>query len=195
MRTNLQAKKTGRIIMGKKLVVSFPGNRGAEIPLLYFGAKHFEDEGYEKIFLYHPDLKGCDFESIYDYAKKEIKKLNLNGYEDVVFIGKSIGTVTACKIKEELGLAAVSLILLTPLLRTLPYIHKDNKILLVAAGDRDRYLDSEKMIKKCKSEGVRYYVEKGVGHRMEAAGDLSRNLAVIENVIGGNFPSVGKSCF
>ena len=40
--------------MSKKIVVSFPGGRGSEIPLLYLGAKHFEDIGYEKVFINHP---------------------------------------------------------------------------------------------------------------------------------------------
>lgn len=29
--------------MGKKIVISFPGGRGYEIPVLYFGAKYYED--------------------------------------------------------------------------------------------------------------------------------------------------------
>ena len=35
--------------MNKKIVLSFPGSRGSEIPLLYFAAKHYEDLGYEKV--------------------------------------------------------------------------------------------------------------------------------------------------
>lgn len=42
--------------MGKKIVISFPGGRGSEIPLLYFTAKHYEDLGYEKRFINHPAL-------------------------------------------------------------------------------------------------------------------------------------------
>lgn len=40
--------------MNKKIVISFPGGRGAEIPLLYFCAKKYEDMGYEKVFVNHP---------------------------------------------------------------------------------------------------------------------------------------------
>ena len=32
-----------RAVMGKKIVISFPGGRGYEIPVLYFGAKYYED--------------------------------------------------------------------------------------------------------------------------------------------------------
>ncbi len=41
--------------MAKKFVVTFLGGRGTEIPLLYLGSKHFEDLGYEKVFINHPN--------------------------------------------------------------------------------------------------------------------------------------------
>ena len=41
--------------MGKNIVISFPGGRGYEIPLLYFGSKHFENLGYEKLFISYPE--------------------------------------------------------------------------------------------------------------------------------------------
>ncbi|MBQ2882778.1 MAG: hypothetical protein IJE43_03245 [Alphaproteobacteria bacterium] len=44
--------------MGKKVVISFPGGRGYEIPVLYFGAKYYEDQGYEKVFIRHPRNEG-----------------------------------------------------------------------------------------------------------------------------------------
>lgn len=48
-------------------------------------------------------------------------------------MGKSMGTVVACKLKEELQIDA-SLVLLTPLKDTLPYIKSDNRVVL--ATDR-----------------------------------------------------------
>lgn len=43
--------------MSKKLVVSFPGGRGYEVPLLYFAAKYFEDRDYEKLFIQNQPLE------------------------------------------------------------------------------------------------------------------------------------------
>ena len=43
--------------MNKKIVLSFPGSRGSEIPLLYFAAKHYEDLGYEKVFVNNPIIQ------------------------------------------------------------------------------------------------------------------------------------------
>lgn len=168
---------------GRKLVVSFPGGRGDEIPLLYFGAKVFEDRGYEKIFVKHPEAGDGSFEAVYENAKKVLEAIDLRQCEKVIFVAKSLGTVIACRLREELELS-VSVILLTPLPETLPYMKSDNNILLVAAGTKDRYLETEVLREICEKENISYYIETEVGHRMEVMNDLSRNLEILGNVIG-----------
>lgn len=98
-------------------------------------------------------------------------------------MAKSVGTVFACKIKEQYQIPA-SLVLFTPMPDTLPYINKANNILLVAGGEKDRHLDSNILKELCEKESVPYYIEPNIGHRMEVKNDLKRNLEVIENVIG-----------
>ena len=166
----------------KKIVISFPGGRGYEIPLLYFGSKQFEDSGYEKIFINHPDSGEYSFDALLENAEKTIQSINFDEYDDIVFIAKSIGTVVACTIKEKYNIPA-SLILFTPLNETLPYINCKNDILLIAAGDKDRYLDSKILSNQCEKESIACYIEPNVGHRMEVVGDLNRNLDIISNVI------------
>ncbi len=168
--------------MSKSIVFSFPGGRGTEIPLLYFGAKHYEDKGYEKVFIAHPST-GSGFEALYENAKKILTSFDFSEYEDIVFVAKSIGTVVACKVKEELKIDA-SLVLFTPLADALPYIKADNRIALVAAGDKDRHLEIEQLREHCERENVPYYIEPEIGHRMEVKNDITRNLQVISNVIG-----------
>ena len=70
--------------MSKKIVISFPGGRGAEVPLLYFAAKHYEDLGYEKVFISHPISKEYSFEALLDNADKIVKEINFCEYEDIV---------------------------------------------------------------------------------------------------------------
>jgi hypothetical protein len=94
-----------------------------------------------------------------------------------------MGTVVACKLKEELQIDA-SLVLFTPLKDTLPYIKSDNRIVLAAAGDNDRFLEWEVLRDHCERENVPYHIEPGVGHAMEVKDDLAKNLQVISNVIG-----------
>ena len=168
--------------MGKKLVISFPGGRGYEIPLLYFTSKHFEDMGYEKLFISHPDSSEIKYETLYEGAEKIIQSIAFEEYESIIFIAKSIGTVVACKIKEMYKIPA-SLILFTPLNDTLPYINNKNDIHFISAGENDRYLDSKTLRELCKKESIKCYIEPNVGHRMEVKGDIRRNLEIIFNVI------------
>lgn len=168
--------------MGKKIVISFPGGRGYEIPLLYFSSKHFEDLGYEKLFINNPALGEIKYDMLYERAEKVIESINLEEYEDIVFIAKSMGTVVACKIKEVFHIPA-SLVLFTPLDDTLPYINNKNDVLFVSAGENDRYLNSKLLRELCEKEGIKCYIEPSVGHRMEVKSDLRRDLQIISNVI------------
>lgn len=167
----------------KCLVVSFPGGRGDEIPLLYFGAKVFEDKGYKKLFVRHPESGDNSFEALCENARKVLNAIPWDEYEDVVFVAKSIGTEVACILREELGVNA-RMILLTPLPQTLPYMKSDSGIALVAAGAKDRYLGSGILREHCEREQIPCYIEPNVGHRMEVMNDLGRNLEIVGNVIG-----------
>lgn len=169
-------------MVGKSIVFSFPGKRGEEIPLLYFGAKHYMDKDYEKVYIQHP-ASGNGLEEVYENAKAILSSYDFGEYEDIVFVGKSMGTVVACKLKEELQIDA-SLVLFTPLNDTMPYMKSDNRVVLAAAGDNDRFMDKEVLCKHCEAENVPCYIEPGVGHAMEVKDDLAKNLQVISNVIG-----------
>lgn len=168
--------------MCKKIVVTFPGKSGTEIPLLYYGAKYFENLGYEKFFVnYAVSEENYDF--AYQNAKAVTDKIKFDEYDDIVFIGKSLGTYIACKLKEEYHVSA-ALILLTPLPETMPYIRRDNDVRLTVIGTKDRYLDYQILQERCEKEQIPCYVEPGVGHRMEVVGDLQRDLEIVRNVIG-----------
>lgn len=168
--------------MSKKIVVSFPGGRGSEIPLLYFAAKHYEDLGYEKVFVTHP-TEDSSHEDILMNAETVIDALNLDEYEEIVFVAKSFGTVVACMLKEKYQIPA-RLILFTPIEETIPYIRRDNNILLIAAGTKDRYLDASVLKAHCEKENINCNIEENVGHRMEVMNDLKKNLQIVYHVIG-----------
>ena len=168
--------------MGKKIVISFPGRRGYEIPLLYFGAKYYEDYGYEKLFISHPKYEECEFNVLLDNADKILSQIDFDEYNEIVFIAKSIGTVVACQIKEKYHIPA-KLILFTPLYETMSYIHSKNDIQLIAIGNKDRYIDVEMLKKACDVENILCHIEPDVGHRMEVLNNLDKNLSIISNVI------------
>lgn len=170
--------------MSKKIVVSFPGGRGAEIPLLYFCAKKYEDMGYEKVFVNHPLEWDESLGSLLENADGVMKSINLSEYDEIVFVAKSIGTLVACKIKEKYNIPA-KVILFTPLAGALPYIRDNNDILYVAIGDKDRYLDYKVLSNLCEQYNISCHIEPDVGYRMEVMGDLERNLEIVSNVMRG----------
>lgn len=167
--------------MKKGIVVIFPGGKGSELPILYFCAKKYVDNGWDKMFVTMPQGE-MDFEAKYTYVKDFVSKLDFSEYEDIIFIAKSIGTVHAAKVREELQIDA-SLILFTPIEETLPYLKKRNNIIFVAAGNKDRHLESNRLQAICEAEKLPYHIESGVGHRMELKDDLCGSLQVIANVL------------
>lgn len=168
--------------MREGIVLAFPGSTGIEIPLLYFCAKYYEDLGYDKIFVAQPPGSEEDFDRAYTHAKEQLEGICFQEYRHIVFVGKSRGTVLACKLKESFKLPA-SLILLTPIEATLPYMTGNTDILLVVSGTRDRHLSCDLVREVCLRENIPCHIEEGVGHRMEVRADLDRNLEIIRNVM------------
>ena len=168
--------------MSKNIVISFPGGRGNEIPLLYFSAKFYEDIGYEKLFVTHPIPGEDNLDILLANAERLLREIDFSQYENIVFTAKSLGTLVACRLKETYRIPA-SLILFTPLPDTLAYIHRHNDILLVAAGDQDKYLDASILKDHCDRQNIPCHIEPGIGHRMEVQNDLTRNLEILNNVL------------
>jgi len=172
----------------KNIIVLFPGIRGEEIPLLYFAGKKYADLGYEVLFLTLKDtvlaeeMMDDHVKCMTEYWKQCLLERKIQDYDNIIFAAKSMGSVCACKINEMLKLNA-ELILFTPLYQTLPYIHEDNRIKLAAAGTEDKWLPCEVLKEHCIRNQVPFYIEPGVGHRMEVPNDLARNLEIIQNVI------------
>lgn len=101
------------------------------------------------------------FETLLEKAETVIQALNFSEYEDIVFIGKSLGTVVACYVKEKYKIPA-KMILFTPIAETMEYINADNDILLVAVGTKDRYLDAKVLKALCDKEKINCYIEEKI---------------------------------
>lgn len=168
--------------MKKGIVISFTGSGGFDIPLLYYSSTYFFDKGYDVERIYCLCRSDSEFEKLYASVKAKIADMDLSEYEDIIFISKSIGTYISCRIKEELKIPA-RLVLYTPIEETLPYMKSDNDIILVAAGDKDSLLATEKLQEVCRAEKLNYIIEEGVGHRMEETGNLEKTLSVVKDVV------------
>ena len=110
-----------------KLAVIFPGiGYTAEKPLLYYSQRIAKEKGYEILVIayggFPKKVKGDrkkmveSFQLALSQSEEKLKETDLASYEDVLFIGKSVGTIVAAKIASESpAKEKIRLILYTPL--------------------------------------------------------------------------------
>lgn len=174
--------------MSKKIAVFFPGRKySVDCPLLYFADFVCSMKGYDRAFLHyarHREEKDNttipqDIENAKDYVIATIQAKELENYDDIVFVSKSVGTVMAGYAREELHLKNVRNVYLTPLPQTLPYIESKDSI--VIAGTEDRFLDKDTLKKFCDEKGVELYQFEGLGHSMETD-DVRESLDIVGQV-------------
>lgn len=166
--------------MKKRLAVFFPGRRyGVDCPLLYYAESVCRKKGYDTLLMHYSEHRDVrDMISLEEnirvtlpYAKERIREIHFTQYDEILFVSKSIGTVIAGWLEQELereqtGAAwRIRHIYMTPLAQTFPYMKARKNI--VICGARDKYLDAEKLKKFCEEYDVRRYCFEGVGHSME----------------------------
>ena len=111
-----------------KLAVLFPGiGYSCDRSLLYYTAVMMKELGYKVVPVpytgFPKNVKGdaqkmreC-YAIAQDQAAEILRAINFSDYDDIVFVGKSIGTVVALAIAKQFGLTA-RYILYTPLVET-----------------------------------------------------------------------------
>ena len=178
--------------MGKRLTVLFPGvNYGVDCPLLYYAGFQYEVAGYEKIKItsYEVDHPGetTDFEEYAKRAGHTVKKMlqgiSLDEYEDIIFVSKSIGTVIALSLEDELQIKNVRHLLLTPIDLTLPLMEKDRSYGCIVTGSEDKWVDHERLWEICREKELPLTEIAGVGHRLETKENMEKNLEIVKQVI------------
>ena len=182
--------------MGKKLAIIFPGVGYTCVkPLLYYTAQLAGEYGYEEIRLdYGTDIhnfRGRTMEDLIPVAVTakerilaQMKEIDSTKYEDILMISKSIGTVIACKIQEELewDKKTVRHFWMTPIPLTLPYLEDFSG--LFVAGTGDPYISKE-LVEKAAFE----YPDKtgkifpGCNHSLEIHGDTAGNIQRLTEVV------------
>jgi len=169
----------------KKLIVLFPGaSYSNDRPLLYFTLIKYIEMGYEYIKINYPAGKKitlADIEQTKTDVLAQVKDINFSVYADTLFVSKSIGGVFAFWLAETLGVN-VRHVCLTPIPLTLPNIN-GQKISLVVAGDRDKYLDSAVLKAHCEAEAIRLEVAEGACHSLEIEGDVLNSITLLKKII------------
>ncbi|MCR4792193.1 MAG: alpha/beta hydrolase [Lachnospiraceae bacterium] len=174
----------------KKLAVIIPGiGYNKDKPLLYYSSKCLRQMGYEIVNVEFHDMPQNILE---DDAKKklavklaiqqtaeQLSNLKMNGYDDIIFVGKSLGTIASAQYVSENRLNARQ-IWLTPVEKTFSFPSEN---VLAFIGDSDPWSDLAKVRKKAKSLKVHLItIDGGYNHSLEC-GSVKSDLMIMAYVI------------
>ncbi|MCR4624615.1 MAG: alpha/beta hydrolase [Lachnospiraceae bacterium] len=174
----------------RKLAVIFPGmGYNTYGPLLYYSGKLAKADGYElKLDIEYHDLpqkiRG-DLNLMQEAASKayecveaQLSGIDWTAYKDILFIGKSIGTVVAGKYNKEHKIGGKQ-IWYTPVEAT--FKNADGTI-EAFIGDADPWSDIEKVKELAVSSGIPLHIYPGCNHSLES-GDIIADIRTISDVM------------
>lgn len=174
----------------KKIAILFPGiGYTHDKPLMYYSRKIVSEKGYETICIEYNDLpekvKG-DKEKMkqtlliaYEQSLQQLKDVDFSKYEDVLIIGKSLGTVVAAKFYCE-NCKSARLVLYTPVEATFSF-GVSNAVAFI--GDNDSWSDLNTVINLADKSGVPLHIYPDCNHSLEVSGDNFRNLKYLNDVM------------
>lgn len=173
----------------KKLAVILPGTGyHKDKPLLYYSTKLAIRLGY--------DIQQVDylefFENInyqaaemaeaagkaFAKAEKVLGNLDFSQYMDVVFIGKSFGTVVASKYVDEHNLDACQ-IWYTPVIETFDH---EAKNVIAFTGTKDPIADTKLIHEKARAMNIPLHIYEDANHSLET-GDVIKDLEILQAVM------------
>jgi phosphoglycolate phosphatase len=173
----------------KRLAIIFPGmGYHKDKPLLYYSSKLAQGKDYEIINIeYHdlPEKVRGDAEKMkaaadiaYKQAEEQLEGVAFSAYEDILFIGKSIGTVIAAKYAMAHDLK-VRQIWYTPVEATFSFGLR-NAIAFI--GEADPWSDLNNVRKLAAENGIELWTYPECNHSLESA-DVIRNIEYMTSVM------------
>ncbi len=176
-----------------KLAVIFPGiGYTADRPLLHYSRRIAADQGYEILIMaysgFPSKIKGDrkrmeeSFAIALEQAEEMLSGTDLAAYEDILFIGKSIGTAVAAKIASESAAKdRIRLILYTPLEDTFSFSFGKAAAF---TGDDDPWTGGKKsrITALCEERGIPCSLIAGANHSLESK-DVFADMQVLCKVM------------
>ena len=177
----------------RKLAVIFPGiGYTADKPLLYYSRKIAAKYDYDIMIMEYTGVpsrvKGDKkrmkefFESAFEQSMKALSGVDMAACSDVLFVGKSIGTVIAAKIAAESPVQdRIRLILYTPLEDTFSYPIKEA---VAFTGGDDPWVGREKspVLGLCEKYRIPCTLVPNANHSLES-GDAFADMEELYKVM------------
>ena len=173
----------------KRLAVLFPGiGYHCDKPLLYYSARLARSMGYEVLpvpYAGFPEKVRGDakrmresLEIAWSQAGELLAGVQWSAYGDILFIGKSIGTIVASRYAREMGLQARS-VLLTPLAETFRFAGSDA---IAFHGTADPWAETRAIVAACGEKGIPLWLTEGANHSLET-GDVRHDLQTLAQTV------------
>ena len=183
----------------KRLAVVFPGiGYHKDKPLLYYATKLVQSMGFEVIHIEYHDMpqkirgdaammkKAAEL--AYEQAEEQLENVDFSDCEEILFVGKSIGTVVMAKYASEHKTAARQ-VWYTPVEATFSFA-ADKVTAFI--GDADPWSDVDVVKEKAKNLGIELFSYPGCNHSLET-GDVRRDTEIIHEVMSLTQDFVAKA--
>ena len=173
----------------KRLACLFPGiGYTCDKPLLYYSRKLLKELGWETIpvsYTGFPDQVRDDPEKKLQcvriamaQAEEALEKIDWKQYEDILFIGKSVGTVVGAMYAKQRGIRSRQ-VLFTPVDTTFEYAGEKS---IVFHGTADPWAETDMIRDNCRKQGFLLYETEGANHSLET-GDTDKDIRELRNVM------------
>lgn len=166
----------------KKLAVIFPGiGYHRDKPLLYYAAKLAQSRGYEILQTeYHDmplkirgntEMMQAAAVLTFQQTAEQLKNVDWNAYDSILFIGKSIGTIAAAKYAAEHPIS-VQQLWYTPLHATFSFAPVPTDSCIAFLGDADPWSDVSQLRADAAAQQIPLHLYPGCNHSLECTGVL-----------------------
>ncbi len=177
----------------KKLAVVFPGiGYTIDKPLLYYGRKILKEAGYDIKLLNYTGLGSVNikgdadkmkeaFDLIFSKTEEYLEDTAWDEYDEILFLSKSIGTITASAYAEKYGLNDKNIrnVFYTPLEFT--FAHHP-KAAIAFTGTADSWCVSSDVMKLAEDSSIPIYSYENADHSLET-GDIQYDIDTIRDVM------------
>ena len=173
----------------KKIACLFPGiGYTCDKPLLYYSGKLLKGLGWEIIPVRYsgfPDnVKGnaekmqqCARMAL-EQAEEQLRGIDWNRYADILFIGKSVGTVVSAAYAQHHGLDCRQ-VLFTPVEAAFRFAGRNA---VAFHGTADPWADTGAIEESCTKLGIPLYETEGANHSLET-GDVDADIREMRKVM------------
>lgn len=187
--------------MIKKIACLFPGiGYTCDKPLLYYSWKLLKSLDWEVVPVaytgFPSGVKG-DAEKMRQCARTALEQaedllrgIDWSGYTDILFVGKSVGTVVCGAYAKQHGLRCRQ-VLFTPVEAAFEFAGRDA---VAFHGSADPWADTKAIEKACRKLHIPLYVTERANHSLET-GDVDADIREMRKVMKTvrNYVTAGKS--